>query len=1268
MPADDGSEYLIITSSDGKSCLWLHTHGFNPWGWHDWGWHGRGGFGWGSDIVANDRYWTTLQLDRTLFKRDDTVSFFGFAQDRRGVEELNNLTITLTRGFRWGHFGARDILHRQVIPVQNGTYSGEINLPNLDPGSYNIIVNHGDIVLGSIFFSVREYVKPPYTINVTADRVAALAGETVTFDITAEFFDGTPVSSLDVSYSLFGWQLDTSGFGKATTDINGSISVMERIRPQAGAQGEGGLWFETEATLPEMGLTYNSVHVRIFINDIDVSARATRTDGNATLTVDVNTITLDRLNNGTAAHYQDYLDTPVSGKQLSVGIYRVYFIKTEIGTYYDFIEKRNMPLYRYDRREERIDSFNITTNQSGTATHEFTVPDREHESYIAKISTTDGNGRRIEQSTFIGRDFSHFFHFAGSNEYYLDGALDSYEIGQDVTLTVMRDTESVNRGGFLFVNMQDGIQSFHAGSNPYKFTFSSHHVPNVTVMAYYFDGYRYHSDGWRMNAHIRYDFSANDLSIDIKQDKDVYRPGDTCTITVSVSDKNGNPVQTNLNISIVDEALFALQDYRVDTLNSLYSFVNSGLRYTHATHRFYVPGDANEAEFERLQRRDYAMAAPVADAAGEADNRGGETYLREIFKDTAFFETIRTNARGEATHTFRLPDNITSWRLTASGISNTLYAGNTIERIVVTNPMFLNYTIGDVFLVGDAPAIGINAYGTSLTGSENITFEVWDEQKPDTVFRANAAAFERINIPLWEMDAEGVSALIIKATASNGTSDMVRHQYRVLSTHREVFEAVHYSEVTPNTTFEVGSGGLTNITFTDRGRGELMWQLIHLKNVHGNRIEKLLVRREAEKLLTKYFPGYMEHVTLSEFNLRDYQRSDGGIAILPHAESDMATTVKVMPYILNEANRGSLSDYLYEAFEGNNAENKVLALYGLAQLRQPIIDELSNYLMLEEISAKDSVYLALAYLSLGETEIANKIFDSRIVPGLEHIAPMYRINTGVDQDDILATTSAAAVLATKLNKPEKDGLHQYIMRNSTTDILISIERLTYIEYEISARTEVPGSITYTLFGESFTRDLKNGGSHTLRIPAININEFRLAGVEGDVSAVSHFKVPMTETGHFDDEIRINRTFYRVEQSGTGHMGSNTGRSTRTASETFEQGDLVRVEIKIDYSAKALHGAYSVTDYLPAGLAFAENTARAERDANSGRGVFSYAMVEGRKVTFYDFNSRFDREITYYYYARVISPGTFKAEGSLVRNLISADYFTTGTDTTIVITG
>jgi len=38
------------------------------------------------------------------------------------------------------------------------------------------------------------------------------------------------------------------------------------------------------------------------------------------------------------------------------------------------------------------------------------------------------------------------------------------------------------------------------------------------------------------------------------------------------TDLNGKPVVASLNLSVVDEAFFALQDQYVNTLNSLYSY------------------------------------------------------------------------------------------------------------------------------------------------------------------------------------------------------------------------------------------------------------------------------------------------------------------------------------------------------------------------------------------------------------------------------------------------------------------------------------------------------------------------------------------------------------------------------------------------------------------------------------------------------------------------------------------------------------------------
>jgi len=1241
--AADQSERFTVTGSDGKTCVWLYTPSY--------GYYYSGN--------ENEAYWTALQLDRTLFKRDDTVSFFGFAQDRKNEEEIRHVSVVLTQGYGYEYdygyvdrrYGERDILHRQTVPVQNGAYADEIKLPNLDAGSYCLTVYHGEVALSSTYFSVQDYVKPPYKIEVTADKKAAFAGETVTFSAKAGFFEGTPVSDLDISYRLWGYGFVTSGNGEAKSNLDGKIEISEKIVPQFDAQGEGTLMFTAEATLPEMGRTAQSASVRAFINDIDVSAQAKRTGADAALTVEVHSITLDRINDGTAQHYHDYLDRPIAEKRLSAAVHRVYYVKVENGEYYDYIEKKTMPRYTYERREEVIERFDIATDGDGAAARNFTVPNRDGESYFVEITCADGNGRKMVRSTYVGRDYSNYYRNASANDYYVDGAEESYALGEEVNLTLKRGTEPVTRGNFLFVTMQRGIQSYQAGKNPYTFTFSQESIPNVTVSAYYFNGFTYQSN-YNMSAHIRFDYATNDLTLTAVTDRDVYKPGDMCSITVTAKDMDGNPREAHINISIVDEALFALRDYRVDTLAALYRTLSSGLTYVTSTHRTYVPTslDRRLESADGFGSFDDVAAAPLPLA--EAETGGGEeTYVREVFKDTAFFGALRTNERGEAVYTFKLPDNITSWRLTMSGVSNDLYAGNGVQNIIVTNPMFLNYTLNDTFLTGDVPTIGVNAYGTSLAGGETVEFEVWDESAPDRKITARGVSFERVNIPLWEMDTEGAHALIVKATVSNGMSDAVKHPYQVLKTYRQIDAAAYY-DLTSGTVFDVGAGGLTHITFTDRSRGQYLYQLLGMRYAHGDRVEKLLVRREANKLLAEYFPDLVLQNNKERFDPKLYQRADGGIAILPYADSDLETTVKLMPYIQDEINRNALKNYLYGIYEGESAGNKMCALYGLAMLQEPVLLDLDGYATLDGLSVKDTVYLALGYCALGETGTAAALYDGRIAPNLEEIAPYYRVNTGVDQDDILEATSAANLLAAKLERPEREGLYQYCIRNRTTDILINIEKLFYIEREIQRRTDTTGSITYTLFGQEYIRELKGGRSFTLRIPAQSIHELQLLEVAGDVGAVSTYKVPMTEMGSVDRDITVNRRYFKANERKSGDV--------------FEQGDLIRVELWIDYSAKAIDGAYCVTDYLPSGLEYVSGSAKIDGESRVGYGHYRYATVEGQKIMFYDYNGRFDRGYLYYYYARVICPGTFKAEGTLVQNLHAKDYFAVGEDSAVVI--
>jgi len=1238
-------EYLIITADNGKeSVVFIHSSAFQ---------HSR------HTGSSTDRYWTALQLDRTLFQRSDTLSFWGFVQNRRQEENITYVTAVITSN-AWHH--SRDTLYRQNISVEYGAYYGEIRLPHLDPGSYSLTIFHSGMTLSSISFTVQDYVTPPYRLTISANRVAAFLDDEVTFTARTEFFEGTPVANLPLSYRIGGWNLYTSGSGNTTTNFSGTAERAVTVATSSDyAQGQTHLTFDAETTLPEIGRVRRSASVRVFINDIHMRTQATRIEGDASLSVNIHNITLDRLNSGTAAYSGDFLCAPAANHIVEADIYRIYWERVRDGERYDFVTRRVIPRYRYVHREERLEQFTLTTNANGEASIDFQVPNNKNDSYQARITTIDGNGRTIHQDVFIGRDWSSFFRHSNDDEPFLYGARsarDGYDIGDEVELIIMSGVEPVTDGNFLFVVVQDEILSYHIGENPLIFTFSDRHVPNTTVFAYHFNGHTYHTN-WQMSQRLHFNSSTRNMIITVETCQESYLPGDISTITITATDLNGNPKVANINISLVDEALFALRNYNVNTLARLYRNINERLRFSLATHnafaRVSIPEEEEEEDeiFYISYEMSYDAAAPAASMAEEdVTENDEETRIRERFDDTAVFKSLRTDADGSATFTFQLPDNITSWRITASGISTDLYAGNSVQNIQVTNPMFLHYTLNRTFLVGDVPYIGVNAFGTSLSGGEQVIFEVWCETAPDDIRTATGTSFERINIPLWEMAVEGQYALVVRATVDNGYSDAVRHAYQVLNSHRNADTAMFY-EVTTATVFNVNPQGLTNITFIDHGRGQFLNTLMSMRWHRGARIEGFIVRREATKLIESHFPDIRLFGNTGGFDVQDYQTPSGGIAMLPYADANLQTTVMLMPFIMDEINAHALRSYLRNIMYESSMDNRMLALYGLAMLGEPVLLDLQNYAKVEYLSIRNVAYVALGFIAMGDTLSAFNLYTNRIAPSIQAVAPYYRVNVGTHRRNILDATSVVALLAAQLGMPQSMGLHNYAAKYHTDQLTLNLERLAFIIHQIENFADTPASITYTLFGEEVTRDLSGRRQFTLRIPAENMHEFNIVSVTGDVGAVSIVRIPLEDIEPVENDIIIHRRFFNA---GSPVMAN-----------TFEQGDIIRVEISIEYPENAVRGSYVITDFLPAGLVLVQNSARFG-NRNHTSGYWRHATAEGQRITFFDFNGWFDGVHTYYYYARVINPGTFRAEGTMVQSLGVREYLSIGECAVLTIRG
>src|SRR4029077_20827181 len=62
------------------------------------------------------------------------------------------------------------------------------------------------------------------------------------------------------------------------------------------------------------------------------------------------------------------------------------------------------------------------------------------------------------------------------------------------------------------------------------------------------------------DARVIYVQPAKELKVNVKADRDVYKPGEEGKITFKVTDREGNPTVASLGVIIVDEAVYALQE------------------------------------------------------------------------------------------------------------------------------------------------------------------------------------------------------------------------------------------------------------------------------------------------------------------------------------------------------------------------------------------------------------------------------------------------------------------------------------------------------------------------------------------------------------------------------------------------------------------------------------------------------------------------------------------------------------------------------------
>jgi uncharacterized protein YfaS (alpha-2-macroglobulin family) len=294
----------------------------------------------------------------------------------------------------------------------------------------------------------------------------------------------------------------------------------------------------------------------------------------------------------------------------------------------------------------------------------------------------------------------------------IDIVADKKEYKAGDTATLLLKTDLAQATGLVTIERDGVIENRLIALTPklkhVTVPITADHAPNVYVSVALVQGRL--GDGPRGKPRMRMGIinlpvrpQDNALAVAIDTDKKDYRPGETVTATVKVSDPAGKPVAAEVSITASDEGVLSLIGY--ETPNPIPTFYAPwGLGVSTATQVEYI--------------RD--IPGPNQERPAFGGDQPGT--LRSRFVSTAVWTPgAVTDASGTATIQFTAPDNLTAFRVMALAADRGHRFGSADKRFTVSKPLQLHASLPRFLHAGDVLRGGVVVHNeTGAPGSATV--------------------------------------------------------------------------------------------------------------------------------------------------------------------------------------------------------------------------------------------------------------------------------------------------------------------------------------------------------------------------------------------------------------------------------------------------------------------------------------------------------------------------------------------------------------------
>ena len=707
--------------------------------------------------------------DRAIYRPGQTVYFKGILRQDDDAHYSLPTGDTEVKVEIWDAQGTK--VFEDDVPLSDmGTLDGELVLDEeASLGFYSIEATYEDEYF-STGFQVAEYRKPEFQVTVETDRPEYVQGDEINVTAQATYYFGGPVAGAEVRYSVLSadhffhyqgpgwWDFTDYDFSRYRYEDYYSF-YGELIASGTGATDEEGRFtFSLEADIAEY-LASQRFTLEVTVTDVNDQEVSNRTEavvhkglyyiglrperyvGRVNEENSVNVITVD------------WASDPSPRQELTVVFaeHNWYSVRkqAEDGHYYWDCTVEDVPVF----------TTTVTTDEDGEAVVDF----KPEKGGIYKVTASglDEKGNEVRSSTYMWVSGRRYVSWRQENNDRIDLVADQrqYQVGDTATVLIphpyqgpVKALVTVERGHIY----RHWVQTLETNSEAIEIPITEDLIPNVFVSVIIVKGEDETNSlsSFKIGyVQLPIEITEKELDITLTPDRPPdghYGPGETATYDVNVTDSKGNPVEAELALNLVDLAVIALADQPGRDIVSHF-WRERGLAVRTAS------GLTLSAE-----RVNLAVAPGAKGGGGGLEEEFG--VVRRRFRDTAYWNpTVRTGADGHATVSVELPDNLTTWRMGARGVTADTLVGQADVDVVSTKDLLVRPVAPRFFVVGDEAELAAVVHNNTDWALEvEIVFEA-------DGLRVSESASQRISVPAndkvkvtWWVTVEDTQEVILR--------------------------------------------------------------------------------------------------------------------------------------------------------------------------------------------------------------------------------------------------------------------------------------------------------------------------------------------------------------------------------------------------------------------------------------------------------------------------------------------------------------------------